>query len=66
MKCMKGEEEFNNKVDELATLTPAGKVLSAGPKEGTFFYDKSKGHKKAGIWSKIFVMERRWHCYARI
>ena len=50
MRSMKGEEEeFNKMVDELATLTPAVKVPSAGSKGYPFPMTKARGTKRQAV-----------------
>jgi len=50
MRSMKGEEEeFNKMVDELATLTPAVKVPSAGSKGYPFPMTKARGTERQAV-----------------
>lgn len=49
MRSMKGEEEFNKMVNELATLTPAVKVPSAGSKGYPFPMTKARGTERQAV-----------------
>jgi hypothetical protein len=52
MRYMKGEEEFNKMVDELATLTLAVEVPSAGSKGYPFPMTKAKGTERQAVGAK--------------
>jgi hypothetical protein len=52
MRSMKGEEEFNKMVDELATLTLAVEVPSAGSKGYPFPMTKAKGTERQAVGAK--------------